>query len=152
MVNKINNQPYEDRWYKTWSAAGAVLKTKKQKVNQLGNYIGRHNGIAGLFGAGIINKTLLDEINQSAAWNLVTVIFIDNDKKKQGTKLNGSEVISMEAAAGYVDYIIITNKDFFPAVYNQLKRRKITTKLFLLYAYLYDDCTIEEALIEIKEL
>lgn len=76
-----------------------------------------------VFGVSEKNKVFLD----SMRYNELKVSFlVDNDKSRQGTRLDGIEILAPERLLDFDDAIVVIANAYFAEVYEQLEKMEIT--------------------------
>lgn len=82
----------------------------------------------------------------SAAVNLGKKIdyFVDNDKEKLGKRVFDIEVVSYDSIRGQTGLLVISNKQYYAEIFEQIKAGNEDMQVLSIQEYLYGDGSLEE--------
>ena len=69
---------------------------------------------------------------------------IDNDQKKQGKRLFGTEIVSYDRAKEQVGLVIISNRQYYREIRKQIRDGKEKAQVLSIQEYLYCDGSVGE--------
>ncbi len=114
LLESFQNNTYESRWFDNPNTYFQFYLKKNGNVicEFIKNKILENKKII-LWGVGVNGKILLDYL----AEHFIKLFgLVDCDKTKQGTVVNGYEILNPDALDGQVDYIIVTSKQLYQEV------------------------------------
>ena len=71
---------------------------------------------------------------------------IDNNRDKHGKKMFGKEVVSFDTVVQKVGLIIVSNKQYFHEIHEQIKRANEHIKVVCIQEYLYCSKGLEQCI------
>ncbi|MCM1174200.1 MAG: glycosyltransferase [Blautia sp.] len=96
-----------------------------------------------LWGMGKKGKMLLRELEKRGCR---LDYYVDTDPLKAGGMLKGNKIYRYEEIAGQLDYVIITNANYFAEIHLQCKRKNLSCRVIDLETFFRCDMTIEECM------
>lgn len=133
--------PYEEKCFMHSMSFHALCVSNLERIGTLFDYAKEHGLWVGYWGVGRMTAGFL-----SAADCLGRKIeyLIDNDRKKQGKRLSGIEIVSYDSVKEQTGLIVISNKQYYQEIFAQIKDGNQKMHVISIQEYLYCDGKPEE--------
>lgn len=138
--------PYEEKCFLASMTFHALCESSKDKMATLFAYAirFREKGLRiGYWGAGRMTEGFI-----AAALNSGENVdyLIDNSTAKQGKRICGLEVTAYDKVWEQTGLVIVSNKQYFSEIVEQVKACREETKVICIQEYLYGTCSLEECI------
>lgn len=129
---KFLTMPYEEKCFNQsmiLEALGTAYSTKFGKLKK--QLTGK---IVGFWGMGRVTGPFIDAYRRMGG---SIEVIIDNNQQKQGAFFKGIQVAAFEKVVNKIDVIIISNRHYFEAIYNQIMQKTKEIEVLSLEEILY---------------
>lgn len=143
---RLMAMPYEEKCFLDSMTFHALCESRQDKIAALFAYAARfrENGLRiGYWGAGRMTEGFI-----AAATGIGENIdyLIDNNKDKQGKRICGLEVVSYDSIWEQTGFIIVSNKQYYREILEQIKTCREETQVICIQEYLYATCGLEDCI------
>lgn len=135
--------PFEEKCFNDSMTFHALCESRQEKINDIFVLAAEENLKVGYWGIGRMTEGFL---SVAGAMDKKVSYLIDNNKDKHGKKMFGMEVVSFDTVVESVGLIIVSNKQYFHEIYNQIKRVNESIKVICIQECLYCSKSIEECI------
>lgn len=134
---------FEEKCFNHSMTFHALCESRQEKISDIFVLAGEEGLQVGYWGIGRMTKGFL-----SVAGNLGKKVdyLIDNSRNKQGQKMFDMEIVSFDAVVQKVGMIIVSNKQYFHEIQEQIKRANEHIKVICIQEYLYCSKKLEECI------
>lgn len=134
-------RPYEEKCFKDSMTFHALCESSREKIVDLFDYAEKNCFRLGYWGVGRMTEGFV-----AAAAHLGKKIdyFVDNDKEKLGKRVFDIEVVTYDSIKDLTGLIVISNKQYYAEIYEQIKAGNEDMQVLSIQEYLYGNGSLEE--------
>ncbi len=133
--------PYEENCFKDSMSFRALCESRRERIAAVFDYAEKNGLRVGYWGVGRMTEGFLsvtDSLEKKVDF------LIDNDQKKQGKRLFGTEIVSYDRAKEQVGLVIISNRQYYREIRKQIRDGKEKAQVLSIQEYLYCDGSVGE--------
>lgn len=132
-LRKFIEKEYESGWFEYHVKLYAQLRYYHENISKLLKNFQQESKKIALWGAGPGGRTVLQFCMEQG---LHIDYVIDNNRKKQGALLDGKKIYGFMEIQNDVDVVIVTNFNYYGAIYQQVKEKNEKIEVINLGNYL----------------
>ncbi len=135
--------PYERKCFRDSMAFHALCEGKLSKISEIFTYAEQNGLKIGYWGVGRQTEGFVDA---AAGMGKKIDYLIDNNKEKQGRKFFGFEVVSYDDVFLETGIIIVSNKQYYYEIFNQIKEMNAGVQVLCIQEYLFCNKKLQECI------
>lgn len=134
---------FEEKCFRDSMSFQALCESNLKKIADIFLYVKREGLQIGYWGAG---RSTEGFISSAASIGEKVDYLIDNSKDKQGKKMFGLEVVSYDSVSEQIEFMIISNKQYYHEIFRQIKTVRKDVRVLCIQEYLYSKSTLKECI------
>ena len=140
---RLLTTPFEEKCFNDSMTFHALCESRQEKINDIFVLAAKENLKVGYWGIGRMTEGFLSVAESMC--NKVDYL-IDNNRDKHGKKMFGKEVLSFDSIVQKVGLIIVSNKQYFHEIHEQIKKANGHIKVVCIQEYLYCSKDLEDCI------
>lgn len=138
--NRLRTLPYERKCFQDSMVFHALCEKNRSKISEIFTYAKQKNLKIGYWGVGRQVEGFMDA---AAGMGEKIDYLIDNNKDKQGREFFGLKVVSYDTVFQEAGIIIVSNKQYYGAIFHQIKEMNADAQVLCIQEYLFCNRTLQ---------